>query len=106
MGTGTTTIGGTVTLATNARLQGLAISTGASAALVGMGGITGVDVTQTALTTTTGTPLTLNSNATPGQTVDISSEAAGTSTMCANVSGNVLSPNTITLTQTGTFRVQ
>src|SRR5205823_9957845 len=56
-------LGGTITLATNAKLQGLTISTGAAAALIGTGGIpgiTGVDVSQTALTTTTGTALNLN----------------------------------------------
>ena len=68
MGTRTTTIGGTVTLATNARLQGLTISTATSAGLVGSGAITGINVTETSITTTTGTALNLN-NATGAYTL-------------------------------------
>ena len=60
MGFGTTTIGGTVTLATNAKVQGVAISTGTAAGLVGSGGLTGITVSQTSVTTTTGTAVNLN----------------------------------------------
>ena len=65
MGTGTATIGGTVTLATNARVQGVAISTGASNGLVGSGGISGFTASESSIVTTTGTALSLN-NATIG----------------------------------------
>ncbi len=40
-----------------------------------------------------------NIHGTPGQSIDFASEAA-TASLCANVSGNTLSPNTITLTET------
>ena len=63
LNTGTTTLGATITLATNAKVQGVTISSGGSTALTGSGGITGVDVTQTALATSTGTALNLNNAA-------------------------------------------
>jgi hypothetical protein len=65
MGGGPVTIGGTVTLATDAKVQGVAISTGASPGMVGSGGITGFTVSQSSITTTTGTALNLT-NATIG----------------------------------------
>ena len=61
MGTGTATIGGTVTLATNAKVQGVGISAGTSAGLVGSGGLTGITVSETSVTTTTGTAVNLSS---------------------------------------------
>ena len=63
MGSGATTIGGTVTLAANARVQGAAISTGTSAGLVGTGGITGISVSEASVITTTGTAVSLDSAA-------------------------------------------
>ena len=63
MGTGTATIGGTVTLATNAKVQGVGISAGTSAGLVGSGGLTGITVSETSVTTTTGTAVNLSSAA-------------------------------------------
>ena len=56
--------------------------------------------------TLTGNTLT-NANATPGNTIDLASETAGTSTLCGNVSGNTLQSGsgTIGLNQTGTMRI-
>lgn len=50
---------GTVTLAGSTKLRGLALSTGATNALVGSGGIAGVDVDQVSVTTTNGTAVNL-----------------------------------------------
>jgi hypothetical protein len=58
--TGTATVQGTVTLANTALLRGLALSTGTATALSGTGPFTGIDVSQTSVTTTTGTGVTLN----------------------------------------------
>ncbi len=60
LNSGTTTIGGTITLAGSAKLQGLAIITGTATGLTGSSG-TAIDVSQTSVTTTTGTAVTLNS---------------------------------------------
>ena len=48
-----------------------------------------------------------NSNATPGNTIDLASETAATSTLCGNVTGNTLQSGTgtIGLNQTGTMRI-
>jgi len=48
-----------------------------------------------------------NLNAAPGFGISVASETAGTSTMCANISGNNLSAagNTIDINQTGTLRI-
>ncbi|MDO8389316.1 MAG: tandem-95 repeat protein, partial [Actinomycetota bacterium] len=56
---GTATIGGTVTLATNSKVQGVAISTGTNAGLVGAGPLTGIIVSESSVTTTTGTAVNL-----------------------------------------------
>jgi hypothetical protein len=55
LGGGTATMTGTLTLASTDKLRGLALSTGASAGLTGSGGLTGEDVDQVSVTTTTGT---------------------------------------------------
>src|SRR5262249_20767169 len=60
LGSGTATMTGTLTLASTTKVRGLALSTGTSAGLVGSGGITGVDLDQTSVTTTTGTAVNLN----------------------------------------------
>ena len=60
MGFGPATIGGTVTLATNAKVQGVAISTGTAAGVVGSGGISGFTVSESSIVTTTGTAVSLN----------------------------------------------
>jgi hypothetical protein len=60
LNSGTTTIDGTITVAGGAKLQGLAISSGTATGLAGSSG-TGIDVSQTSVTTTTGTAVTLNS---------------------------------------------
>jgi hypothetical protein len=61
MGAGTATIGSTVTLASNAKVQGVAISAGASTGLNDPGGaINGVAVSETSITTTTGTGVSLS----------------------------------------------
>jgi hypothetical protein len=48
-----------------------------------------------------------NSNPTPGAGISVASETVGTSTMCANISGNNLSAagNVIDINQTGTLRI-
>ncbi len=53
------TIGGTVTLASNAKLQGVSISSAAAPGLVGAGSINNVTVSETSVTTTTGTAVSL-----------------------------------------------
>jgi subtilisin-like proprotein convertase family protein len=60
---GAVTMTGTLTLASTNTLRGLALSTGASAGLVGSGGLTGEDVDQASVTTSTGTAVNLNNAA-------------------------------------------
>jgi subtilisin-like proprotein convertase family protein len=60
LATGTATIQNTVTLASSDLLRGLALSTSANSGLTGSGGLTGIDVDQTSITTSTGTGLSLN----------------------------------------------
>jgi VCBS repeat-containing protein len=57
---GTATVQNTVTLASQALLRGLALSTGTATALTGSGGLSGIDVSQTSVATTTGTAVNLN----------------------------------------------
>jgi subtilisin-like proprotein convertase family protein len=59
MSTGTAPTNGTVTLATNAKVQGMAIVPLATG-LAGSGGITGVSVTESSISATTGTAISLN----------------------------------------------
>ena len=62
LGSGTATVGGTVTLNTNAVVKAVALSTGAGAGLNDpAGAITGVAVDQVSVTTTTGTGVSLSS---------------------------------------------
>jgi hypothetical protein len=63
LGAGTATMTGTLELAGSTKLRGLALSTGASNGLVGSGGISGVDLDQVSVTTTTGTAVNLNNAA-------------------------------------------
>jgi Bacterial Ig domain/Cadherin domain/RTX calcium-binding nonapeptide repeat (4 copies) len=58
--TGTATVQNTVTLASQALLRGLALSTGTATALSGTGPFSGIDVSQVSVTTTTGTAVNLN----------------------------------------------
>jgi large repetitive protein len=60
MNTGTTTLGDTITLAANAKLQGLSLATTTATGITGSGGLTGVSVSESSITTTTGTALNLN----------------------------------------------
>ncbi|MBV9598487.1 MAG: right-handed parallel beta-helix repeat-containing protein, partial [Chloroflexi bacterium] len=92
VGSGTATVQGTVTLNTNATVEGLAISTGTATGLTDpASAITGVSVNQTSVTTTTGTAVSL-------------SDTAGTISL-ASVSSNGATPG-ITLTNTtGSFTV-
>ena len=90
--TGGTTVQGTVALATNSTVRALAITpTGANQGLTGAGGLTGVTVSETSVTTTTGTAVSL-------------SNVAGTISL-RSVSSNG-APNGINLTATqGSFTV-
>lgn len=96
MGTGTATIGGTVTLATNAKVQGVAISTGASNGLVGSGGITGINVSESKITTTTGTALNLNNAVGAFTLSSVSSNGAANGIVLNNTGAG-----TLTVTGTG-----
>ncbi|MGB8858333.1 MAG: Ig-like domain-containing protein, partial [Ilumatobacteraceae bacterium] len=96
MGTGTATIGGTVTLATNAKVQGVAISTGATNGLVGSGGITGINVSESKITTTTGTALNLNSATGTFALSSVSSNGAANGIVLNNTGAG-----TLTVTGTG-----
>ena len=93
MGVGTTTIGGTVTLAATAKVQGVAINTGAAAGLVGGGPISGISVSESSVTTTTGTAVnlsnaagtyTLSSVTTSGAANGILLDTLGTSVVTIN----------------------
>ena len=93
MGVGTTTIGGTVTLAATAKVQGVAINTGAAAGLVGSGPISGISVSESSVTTTTGTAVnltnaagtyTLSSVTTSGAANGILLDTLGTSVVTVN----------------------
>ena len=105
LNTGTTTLGGTITLATSAKVQGVAISTGGSTALTGSGGITGVSVTQTGLTTTTGTALSLNSVAGTVTLSDLDKNGAGTGISLTAVGADVTVPSGATIASTDTAGV-
>ena len=63
LATGTANVQATVNLASTATLRGLVISTGTSAGLVGSGGLTGIDVAQVSVATSTGTAVNLNNAA-------------------------------------------
>ena len=74
-GAGTATIGGTVTLATNAKVQGVVIATGVSAGLAGSNA-SGITVSESSVATTTGTAVNLT-NATGTYTlVSVSTNGA------------------------------
>jgi Bacterial Ig domain/Cadherin domain len=60
LATGTATVQGTVTLASSVVLRGLALSTATATGITGSGGLTGIDVAQVSISTTTGTAVTLN----------------------------------------------
>jgi hypothetical protein len=126
LGSGTATLTGTLTLAGSTKLRGLALSTGASNGLVGSGGISGVDLDQVSVTTTTGTAVNLNnatgtyvfsSVSTSGAANGILLDTLGTSIVTVNGgsivnastrgidinagSGNYSFANSITTTGTG-----
>ncbi len=105
LNTGTTTLSGTITLATNAKIQGPTISTGGSTALAGSGAITGVDVTQTTLTTTTGTALSLNDVAGTITLTDLDKNGTGTGISLTTVGATVTVPATATIANTNTAAV-
>ena len=97
--TGTATVQGTVTLANTALLRGLALSTGTAPALSGTGPLSGIDVSQTSVTTTTGTAVNLNnavgsysfsSISTNGAASGILLNAMGASTSCSATSGSIV----------------
>src|SRR5262249_17689282 len=76
--TGTTTLSGTMPLATNAKLQALSLATTTLTGIAGSGGITGVNVSESSITTTTGTALSLNNVAGAMTFSSISKNGAGT----------------------------
>ena len=93
LGSGTATMTGTLTLAGSTKLRGLALSTGASSGLVGSGGISGVDLDQVSVTTTTGTAVNLNNAAgtyvfssvsTNGAAIGMELATLGTSSVTVN----------------------
>jgi hypothetical protein len=81
LATGSVTLQGTVTLASSDLLRGLSLSTATITGLSGSGGLTGVDVDQTSISTTTGTALSLNNVAgsLTLSTVDVNGAATGIS---------------------------
>ena len=98
--TGTATVQNTVSLATNARVIGVNISTGANTGLSGTGGLTGVDVTQTSITTTTGTALTLNNVAGTVTLTDLDKNGTGTGISLTNVGAAVTIPAAASIANT------
>ena len=93
MGAGTTIIGGTVTLAATAKVQGVAINTGVAAGLVGSGPISGVSVSESSVTTTTGTAISLN-NATGTYTFSsVSTTGAANGVLIDNLGTSVVTIN-------------
>jgi hypothetical protein len=105
LNTGTTTLGGTITLATDTRVQGVTISTGANTALTGTGGLTGVNVIQTALTTTTGTALSLNNVAGTITLADLDKNGTGTGISLTNVAAGVTIPAASSIANTTTAAI-
>ena len=102
LATGTATVQGTVTLASNDILRGLALATGAATGLAGSGGLTGIDVAQVSVATTTGTAVNLNNAAgsyafssisTNGAANGILLDTLGTSSFTAN-GGSIVSAST------------
>jgi hypothetical protein len=92
-GSGCCTRTGTLTLAGSTKLRGLALSTGAASGLVGSGGITGIDLDQVSVATTTGTAVNLNnatgtyvfsSVSTSGASLGIELATLGTSSVTVN----------------------
>jgi hypothetical protein len=103
IGMGTATAQGTVALATNARVRGLAINTsGATAGMTGTGGLMGVDVDQTTITTAGGTALSLNNVAGTVTLANVSKNGTGSAVSLTNVGANVtIAAGSIQNTTTG-----
>jgi hypothetical protein len=89
--TGTATVQGTVTLASQALLRGLALSTGTATALTGSGGLSGIDVSQTSVTTTTGTGVNLNNAAGSYSFTSVSTNGAANGILLAAMGGSTFS---------------
>jgi hypothetical protein len=92
--TGTATLQNTVALNSNAVIRGIAINSGANTALTEsvVAAITGVDVTQTTITTTSGTALSLSDVAGTLTFTDLDKNGTGTGVSLTNVAANVTIP--------------
>lgn len=97
---GAVTLQSTVSLASSAFLRGLALSTSTADALTGTGGLTSVDVTQTSITTTTGTALSLNNVAGTVTLTDLDKNGAGTGISLTTVGAAVTVPFGATIAAT------
>ncbi len=98
--TGTATVQNTITLNTNAVVAGLAVNSGANTAMTGTGGLTGVDVSQTSLTTTTGTALLLNNVAGTITLTNVNKNGTGTGVDLTHVNAAVTVSSGATITGT------
>jgi len=98
--TGTAALQNTVTLQTNAVVRGIAINSGANTTLTGSGGITGVDVSQTTITSVAGTTLSLNNVAGTLTFTSLVKNGAGTGISLTNVAAAVTIPTAGSISNT------
>lgn len=93
--TGTATVQGTVTLANTALLRGLALSTGTATALSGTGPLSGIDVSQTSVTTTTGTAVNLNNAVGSYSFSSITTNGAANGILLDTMGGSTFAANAV-----------
>jgi hypothetical protein len=105
LATGSVTVQNTVTLASSVLVRGLALSTSTNIGLSGAGGLTGVDVAQTSITTTTGTTLLLNNVAGTVTLTDLDKNGSGTGISLTTVGAAVTVPAGATIAGTDTAAV-
>ena len=103
---GPVTVQGTVTLATDARVQGIATDTGTATGIADpIAAITGVSVSESSVTTTTGTPLLLSNVSGSIVLSDLDKDGVGTGISLTGVDAPVTIPVGATIQATDTAAV-